>query len=157
PLRNSVKAYAWGSRTAIAALRGHPHPTAEPQAELWMGAHPAGPSQVVTEQGEVPLDAFIAANPEALLGAEVLQRFGPRLPVLLKVLAAEAPLSIQAHPSEEQAREGFERENAAGIALDAPTRCYRDASAKPELICALSRFEALVRFRAPEQIAAGLA
>jgi mannose-6-phosphate isomerase len=157
PLRNCVKAYAWGSRTAIAALRGEPRPSPEPQAELWMGAHPAGPSQVVTSEGEVPLDAFIAAHPEAVLGSEVLRRFGPRLPFLLKVLAAEAPLSIQAHPSDEQAREGFARENAAGIALDAPARCYRDASAKPELICALSRFEALVRFRAPERIAAGLA
>src|SRR5262245_41277467 len=122
-----------------------------------MGAHPGGPSKVVTAAGEVPLDAFIAADPEGVLGKDVVRRFGPRLPFLLKVLAAERPLSIQAHPNAEQARAGFARENAAGIPLDAPQRSYRDDQAKPELICALSPFEALIRFRAPADVAARLA
>jgi len=114
-----------------------------------MGAHPGGVSRVATPAGEVPLDAFIAADPEGVLGPEVVRRFGARLPFLLKVLAAERPLSIQAHPDAEQARAGFARENAAGIPLDAPQRSYRDASAKPELICALSPFEALRAWRRP--------
>jgi len=156
PLRNEVKRYAWGSRRALAALRGE-RPSPEPEAELWMGAHPGGVSRVATPAGEVPLDAFIAADPEGVLGPEVVRRFGARLPFLLKVLAAERPLSIQAHPDAEQARAGFARENAAGIPLDAPQRSYRDASAKPELICALSPFEALIRFRTQGDVAARLA
>jgi mannose-6-phosphate isomerase len=63
------------------------------------------------------------------------------------VLAADEPLSLQAHPSSAQAAEGFARENAAGIPVDAPTRNYRDGSHKPELICALTEFHALVGFR----------
>jgi mannose-6-phosphate isomerase len=157
PLRNEVKAYAWGSRTALAALRGDPTPSPAPQAELWMGAHPGGCSRVVTGAGDVPLDAFIAHAPDAVLGPEVAKRFGARLPFLLKVLAAEQPLSIQAHPSPEQARAGFARENTAGIPLDAPERSYKDDQAKPELISALTPFHALIRFRAPVEIAARLA
>src|SRR5262245_18607695 len=121
-----------------------------------MGAHPGGPSRVATASGEVPLDAFIASDPEGVLGKEVVRRFGPRLPFLLKVLAAERPLSIQAHPHAEQARAGFARENAAGIPADAPQRSYRDASAKPELIQALTPFEALIRFRAHGDVVARL-
>jgi mannose-6-phosphate isomerase len=75
----------------------------------------------------------------------------------LKVLAAERPLSIQAHPDAEQARAGFARENAAGIPQGAPQRSYRDPEAKPELICALTPFHALIRFRAPEDVVARLA
>ena len=157
PLRNEVKHYAWGSHSAIAALRGQPVPSPTPEAELWVGAHPGGPSRVVGAPGEPTLDGFVAAAPEAVLGAEVVRRFGPRLPFLLKLLAAEQPLSIQAHPSPEQAREGFARENAAGIPPDAPERCYRDDQAKPELICALTPFQALIRFRPAPEIAARLA
>jgi mannose-6-phosphate isomerase len=157
PLRNEVKHYAWGSRTALASLRGRAVPSPEPEAELWLGAHAGGPSRVVCEGGEVPLADFIAAAPETVLGAEVLRRFGPRLPFLLKLLAAAQPLSIQAHPSPEQAREGFARENAAGIPLDAPQRSYRDDQPKPELICALTPFQALIRFRPAQEIATRLA
>lgn len=156
-LRNPVLPYAWGSHTAIAALLGEPVPSTGPQAELWMGAHPSHPSQVLTDRGELPLDAWIARDPQAVLGAPVASRFGGRLPFLLKVLAAERPLSLQVHPSPEQARAGFERENAAGIPLDSPRRCYRDASHKPELLCALTPFHALVGFQPPAQIAARLA
>jgi mannose-6-phosphate isomerase len=87
-----------------------------------------------------------------VLGERVAARFAGELPYLVKVLAAQAPLSIQAHPDRAQARAGFERENAAGIPLDAPHRTYRDRNHKPELICALSPFRALNRFREPEEI-----
>jgi mannose-6-phosphate isomerase len=152
-LRNPVQHYSWGSRTAIPELLGKPSPAAEPWAELWMGAHPVAPSEVEGPDGREPLDVFIARNPEAVLGAEVAARFAGRLPFLFKVLAAAEPLSIQAHPGPSQAREGFERENRAGLALDAPQRCYRDANHKPELICALTPFHALNRFREPGEIA----
>jgi mannose-6-phosphate isomerase len=135
------RGYAWGSTTAIQALLGLVA-DGRPLAELWFGAHPDDPSPA----GETTLDAVIAADPAGTLGAEVTARFGG-LPFLLKLLAADQPLSIQVHPTIEQARAGFDREDAAGLAADAPSRNYRDRNHKPELICALSDFEALCGFR----------
>jgi mannose-6-phosphate isomerase len=155
-LEGVVRSYAWGSRTAIPELLGQA-PSAEPQAELWLGAHPSAPSLLrAGDEGEVPLDAWIRRDPEAALGARMAERFGGELPFLLKLLAAAEPLSIQAHPSEEQARAGFARENAAGVPLDAPHRSYRDPHPKPELICAVTPFRALNRFREPDEIAVGI-
>jgi hypothetical protein len=111
------------------------------------------PSRVVASDRSEPLDAYIARDPVAVLGAATAARFANRLPFLLKVLAAAEPLSIQAHPSLAQAREGFERESRAGVPIDAPHRNYRDANHKPELLCALTPFHALVRFRDPREIA----
>ena len=146
-LKNPIQHYAWGSRRAIAELCGRSAPTAMPEAELWMGAHPKAPSRVLVDNEEIPLDALIAGDPEAILGPQASQRFNRRLPFLFKVLAAEAPLSIQAHPDQGQARRGFERENRAGIPLDASHRNYRDPNHKPEIICALSEFWGLNGFR----------
>jgi mannose-6-phosphate isomerase len=155
-LEGVVRRYAWGSRTAIPELLGR-EPDGEPQAELWLGAHPSAPSRVVSAAGAESLDACIRRDPEAVLGASVRRRFGDELPFLFKVLAAAEPLSIQAHPDRDQARAGFARENAAGLAVDAPTRSYRDPHHKPELICALTPFRALNRFREPAAIADALA
>jgi mannose-6-phosphate isomerase len=144
-LRNPVRPYAWGSRTAIAELLGHEVPARHPEAELWMGAHPGDPS-VLAGSGQSLLDALIA-DPAGQLGDQA-DRWGGRLPFLLKVLAAEEPLSLQAHPSAEQARAGYEREEAAGVPRDAATRSYPDPTPKPELVCALTEFHALAGFRA---------
>ncbi|GAA1402219.1 mannose-6-phosphate isomerase, class I [Pseudonocardia kongjuensis] len=149
-LENPIRTYAWGSRTVIADLLGEPVPSPHPQAELWLGAHPAAPSTVGGPAARRPLHELIGQDPAAALGPG-RERWSGRLPFLLKVLAAEEPLSLQAHPSLEQAREGWARENAAGIAVDAPNRNYRDANHKPELICALSEFVALVGFREPSR------
>ncbi|GAA4860202.1 mannose-6-phosphate isomerase, class I [Saccharopolyspora rosea] len=147
-LRNAVRPYAWGSRTAIADLLGRPVPTPHPEAELWMGAHPGDPSRVVRPDGtELSLLALLEADPEHHLGSACVRRWGGRLPFLLKVLAADEPLSLQAHPSAEQAAEGFAREEEAGIARNAPNRNYPDPTAKPELVCALTEFHALAGFR----------
>ncbi len=146
-LTNVVKAYAWGSRTAIAELRGLPRPTATPEAELWMGAHQSSPSQISKGGHALGLDACIAQDPLGELGERSLAAFGPKLPFLLKVLAAEAPLSLQAHPDAAQAKAGFERENALSLPLDAATRSYKDDSHKPEVLCALTPFWALSGFR----------
>ena len=133
-ITNTPRDYAWGSASAISTLLGTA-PTGRREAELWLGSHPGSPARI--------LDPASAGGHEALAGFI-------DLPFLLKVLAAASPLSLQAHPTTEQAREGFARENAAGIALDAPTRNYRDASAKPELIVAVADgFEALCGFREP--------
>jgi mannose-6-phosphate isomerase len=83
----------------------------------------------------------------------VQARFGERLPFLLKVLAVESPLSLQAHPNQEQAARGFSREEAAGVPLHAPERTYKDDNHKPELLCALTPFEALSGFRPAEEAA----
>lgn len=140
----------------IAELLGEPVPSAEPQAELWMGAHPSGPSRAVCDGSELSLIDVIHAAPERLLGANVLAEFGPRLPFLLKVLAADQPLSLQAHPDRELAAAGFADEEARGITLDDPARSYRDANHKPELICALTPFDALCGLRPSQEIEAVL-
>ncbi|MFF5453284.1 mannose-6-phosphate isomerase, class I [Streptomyces sp. NPDC012950] len=147
-LVNTVRPYAWGSTTAIPELLGTA-PTGEPQAEMWMGAHPGAPSR--TERG--PLNELIDADPVRELGERTVERFGPRLPFLFKILAAGAPLSLQVHPDLDQARSGFAAEEAAGIPVDAPHRTYKDAHHKPELICALTPFEGFCGFRAPADAA----
>ena len=146
-LENPIQNYAWGSRTAIAELLGRPTPSERPEAELWIGAHPKAPSRIAEPAGLGTLDAAIQDDPVGLLGADVCDRFGNELPFLFKVLAAAEPLSIQAHPNQEQARGGWNRENAEGIPLDAPRRNYRDSNHKPELVCALTPFVALKGFR----------
>ncbi len=148
-MRNRIRPYAWGSRTAIAELTGEPSPTPHPQAELWMGAHPADSSLLIDDEGERPLVDVISADPVAALGRRADESFGGRLPFLLKVLAAAEPLSLQAHPSAEQAKRGFEMEDAANIPRNSGQRNYRDSSHKPELICALTEFQALCGFRDP--------
>jgi mannose-6-phosphate isomerase len=131
-LTNTPRDYAWGSTTAIADLLGRPR-SGSPEAEYWLGTHPGSPSHL--------------RDPAEHDGATLLSQL-TTLPFLLKVLAADAPLSLQAHPTQAQARAGFERENALGIPLDAPNRNYRDSQHKPELIYALSdEFVALCGFR----------
>ncbi|MAU84125.1 mannose-6-phosphate isomerase, class I [Gordonia sp. Z-3] len=150
-LEGVVRPYAWGSRTAIASMRGKAVPSPHPEAELWFGAHPAGPASCLGADGQIDVDLLTAiqADPPGMLGQHTIDRFDGRLPFLMKVLAAEEPLSLQAHPSADQARDGFERENAQGLRLDASDRNYRDPWHKPELIVALTEFEALAGFRDP--------
>ncbi|MFI0732988.1 mannose-6-phosphate isomerase, class I [Streptomyces sp. NPDC021225] len=149
-LVNTVRPYAWGSVTAIPELLGT-EPTGEPQAELWMGAHPGAPSRVDRGEGPVALSDVIAADPEGELGPDAVSHFGPRLPFLLKVLAAASPLSLQVHPDLAQAGAGFADEEARGVPLDAAHRNYKDANHKPELICALTPFDGLCGFRDADQ------
>nr|WP_055502689.1 mannose-6-phosphate isomerase, class I [Nonomuraea pusilla] len=137
-LTNPVKDYAWGSRADIAGITGRAVPAPGPEAEMWLGAHPAGPSLL---PGGGSLADAIAADPDGQLGAATLGRFGARLPYLLKLIAVAQPLSLQVHPSPEQAADG----HARGV--------YGDPWAKPELICALTPFTALAGFREPDQAA----
>jgi len=142
-----VQPYAWGSRTAIAELQGRQAPAAGPEAELWMGAHPSAPSGLDRGGVRATLDAVIAADPAGELGAECAKRFGGRLPFLLKVLAAEKALSIQVHPSREQAEAGFREETELGLRPGDKARNYVDDWPKPEILCALTRFEVLAGMR----------
>lgn len=145
-LTNITRDYPWGSPTAISELLGTT-PGGGPEAELWMGAHPDSPSLAQTADGGVPLDGLIAAHPATTLGPEALAAFGPRLPFLVKLLAADKALSLQVHPTQEHARKRFADEEAAGIARDAPNRSYKDEQHKPEMLLALTPFEALCGFR----------
>jgi mannose-6-phosphate isomerase len=139
-LQPVIRPYAWGSRHGIAELQGRPVPSADPEAELWMGAHPSAPSGAAG----TTLDAVIAADPDRELGPGCVARFGPRLPFLLKVLSAERALSIQLHPSRAQAETGFRAGNVN----------YVDDWPKPELLCALTPFEVLAGLRTPSDAAA---
>jgi mannose-6-phosphate isomerase len=150
-LDNQIKPYGWGSPRWIPELLGIGNPKNEPRAELWMGVHPEGPSRVSLPGEDLLLSALISRDPVYYLGERVNREFGT-LPFLYKLLAAEKPLSIQAHPSREQAAEGWKRENREGLAPDAPARNYKDPNHKPEILCALSPFEAMCGFRAPGEI-----
>ncbi|HEX7322900.1 MAG TPA: mannose-6-phosphate isomerase, class I [Mycobacterium sp.] len=146
-LRGATRTYAWGSRTAIAEFTGRPVPAPHPEAELWFGAHPEDPAWLETAGGEISLLDSLVADPDGQLGVAVRARFGDVLPFLVKVLAADEPLSLQAHPSAAQALEGYRREERRGVPLSSPIRNYRDASHKPELLVALQPFEVLAGFR----------
>ncbi|MGA9872739.1 MAG: mannose-6-phosphate isomerase, class I [Rhodococcus sp. (in: high G+C Gram-positive bacteria)] len=148
-LRGAVRSYAWGSRTSLAKLQGRAVPSEHPEAEIWLGAHPADPARLLSGGAEQSLLDVIDADPETQLGARTTTQYGGRLPFLLKLLAADEPLSLQAHPSSRQAEEGFAREEAARVPIDSPVRNYRDSSHKPELIVALTEFHALAGFRCP--------
>ncbi|MCC2312896.1 mannose-6-phosphate isomerase, class I [Cellulomonas xiejunii] len=150
-LEPALQGYAWGSSTAIPEMLGRPA-DGSPVAEAWFGAHASAPSRLVGA-GVQALDRAIASDPVSHLGDDVVSRFGPGLPFLLKLIAAARPLSLQVHPSIELAREGYEREDARAVPVDDPRRSYRDRNHKPELVYALSPFEALVGFRAPRRAA----
>jgi len=152
-ITNTPRDFAWGAPGAISALLGGARSDAR-EAELWLGAHPGSPSRILESahvDGTPDLAAWIAAAPAVALGPHATRE--PRLPFLLKVLAAASPLSLQAHPNAEQAAEGFARENAEGIPIDAPERNYRDAYPKPEMIYAVSEtMEALCGFRSARDV-----
>ncbi len=141
-LEAQIQNYAWGDPSFIANMQRRDE-SGQPEAELWMGAHPKAPGLLASG---LPLDVAITAAPAAMLGEDVASRFG-ELPYLAKVLAAAQPLSIQTHPNAMQAAEGWKRENDAGIPRDSPLRTYRDANHKPELICALTPFVGKCGFR----------
>ncbi|WP_312874323.1 mannose-6-phosphate isomerase, class I [Actinomadura litoris] len=147
-LTTSIRSYDWGSATALPELLGTA-PTGRPQAELWVGAHPAAPSSA----DGTPLTELIAADPEGMLGAPAAERFGASLPYLLKILAVERPLSLQVHPTVAQAEAGFAAEEARGIPIDDRARSYKDPYHKPEMICAITDFHGLCGFREPSATA----
>lgn len=143
--------YAWGSHTAIPALIGA-EPTEAPLAELWYGAHPLSPSPTRpltdnTHDDAADLAAVISSDPQSTLGEICIERHGPALPYLMKLIAPAAPLSLQVHPDAKRARAMFAQEEAAGIDRTDPQRNYRDPHHKPELTLALEKFEALAGFR----------
>lgn len=142
------QSYPWGTKDAIPSLIGQA-PDAKPWAEQWYGAHPLGDSP--TPDGAT-LSEHLAQQQDQL-GKAALMTFGRRLPFLMKILSAASPLSLQAHPTRQQAREGHARESLLGVPLGAPERSFKDDWPKPETIVALTSFEALVGFRDPVRTA----
>ena len=134
---------SWGSHVAIASLQGRGIPSPEPESELWMGAHEAGPS-VTDRPGAPDLAAVVAADPVGELGEWCVEHFGARLPYLLKVLAPGRAISIQVHPTAERAR--------AVRAVTGDT-VYVDDEAKPELLLATAPFEVFVGMRPYDEVA----
>jgi mannose-6-phosphate isomerase len=152
-LQGVVQHYDWGGRDFIPELLGVANPARKPFAELWIGAHAKAPSMAELAGGQKPLDEVIAEQPDAILGQAANAHFGGRLPYLFKILDVHKMLSIQAHPTLAQAKQGFARENAEGISLEAGSRNYKDNNHKPEIGVALTEFWMLHGFRPLEQIA----
>lgn len=150
-LKNPIKNFLWGSRTAIRDHFGIGNPNSERQAELWMGAHSSSSSFISQDGVDVSLYDMISSNPEYWLGKNVKQ-YSSSLPFLMKILAVEQPLSIQVHPSKEVATLGFSEENRRGIPLDASNRNYKDENHKPELVYAITPYKAMNGFRELHQI-----
>lgn len=147
-LNNAIQNYAWGSDSSIHSLFNIPNPDQQPQAEVWMGTHPNGCSK--NQQGNL-LSQIINQDPAAVLGTYTQKRYAS-LPFLLKILAAEKPLSIQVHPNKTMAEQGFKFENAQKIPLDAATRNYKDPNHKPELVYATTFYLAMNGFREIDEI-----
>lgn len=145
-IKGKIQHYAWGGFSFLPSLLHIKNVSHKPFAEYWLGAHPKAASDILREgRSGIPLDVFIGQDPDGCLGKEVVERFG-RLPYLFKVLDVRDMLSIQVHPSKNEAEKGFAGENAAGIALDAPDRNYKDDNHKPEMMVALSKFYLLHGF-----------
>ncbi|WP_163134583.1 mannose-6-phosphate isomerase, class I [Agarivorans sp. Alg241-V36] len=150
-LENTIQNYPWGSKIAIAEQFDFINPELLPQAELWMGTHPNGCSKTHQQGESLTLKALIDSDKAAALNPQTAEQFG-ELPFLLKILAAETPLSIQVHPNKQQAETGFACENAQHIALTDKTRNYKDPNHKPELVYALTNYEAMNGFREYSEI-----
>ncbi|OCH52976.1 mannose-6-phosphate isomerase, class I [Vibrio cyclitrophicus] len=150
-LNNVIQNYAWGSKDSLSTLFGVDNPNHEPQAELWMGAHPNGCSKL--EAQNVFLSDYLNEHRESALGQYTADRYG-QLPYLFKVLAARTPLSIQVHPNKRNSELGFERENQLGIELTGGNRNYKDPNHKPELVYAITSYKAMNGFRPIEDIIA---
>lgn len=147
-LHGHVQHFAWGSRTAIPAILRR-EPDGRPWAEYWLGTHPGG--HAFLDDGRA-LATYVQEQPH-VVGEAARAAFGDRLPYLLKILAASSPLSLQAHPSREQAVVGYARESLLGLPPSDPTRSFKDDWPKPEAIVAITPFEGLLGFRDPQETA----
>ena len=151
-LRGHVKHYAWGGHQYLPELLGVDNPEGRPFGELWIGAHPSGPAEAALSGQSVPLDELVLRHGDAILGPGSTRRFPTGLPYLLKVLDVRGMLSIQAHPTRQQAEDGYRREEQAGVPLAAPSRCYRDRNHKPEAHVAVTDFYMLHGFKPLEAL-----
>lgn len=148
---NKIQNYLWGSKSSLTEIFGIPNIEQEAQAEVWMGTHPNGCSTIKVNDTTTSLSDFIKSKPEAVLSPRVYEHFH-ELPFLFKILAAESALSIQVHPSKKEAEVGFQREEKLGIAINAYERNYKDSNHKPELVYALTEYQAMNGFKPHNEI-----
>jgi mannose-6-phosphate isomerase, class I len=145
-----IKDYSWGGRDYLPSLFSYV-PTGAPQAEAWFGTHSAG--EAMTEEGET-LSSFIAKDPVSALGEGAVKEFGGKLPLLLKVLAIQKPLSIQCHPDKAMAKEGWAKESEYRKSHGIEEWNYKDDNEKAEVIFALTPITAMCGFRPFDAIVA---
>ncbi|MDT8869868.1 mannose-6-phosphate isomerase, class I [Vibrio fluvialis] len=150
-MKNKIQNYAWGSSDSIEQLFDIANPNKHPQAEIWMGAHPNGCSEVELNGSSLLLSELIAQDKSRFLSQQTAAQFG-ELPYLFKVLAAAQALSVQVHPSKEEAQAGYAKENAVGIEIKAANRNYKDPNHKPELVYAITPYQAMNGFRSISSI-----
>lgn len=146
-LVNKTQHYAWGSHETLAHMRGLSGPSDQPEAEVWVGAHPCAPSEIDIDGHKMSLDRVVENTPDRILPQGV-----ENFPFLFKILAIDAPLSIQVHPTDAQAESGFDRENQEGIALDDSSRNYKDRHSKPETVIALTPMKILTGVRPDHEV-----
>ena len=150
-MTNVIQEFAWGSKTSFNQLFDIDNPNNLPQAEIWMGSHPNGCSNVLMDGVQVRLSELIDSDKDRFLSTVINRDFG-ELPYLFKVLAADSALSVQVHPNKTEAEEGFHREELAQIPISAAYRNYRDTNHKPELVYALTSYQAMNGFRSISEI-----
>lgn len=150
-LTGHIQNYAWGGKDYLPQLLTFSNSEDKPVAEYWLGAHNALPSEIMINNQNIKLTDFLQKNP-LFLGDQSLQKFGQELPFLLKILDVALPLSIQLHPTKEEAEQGYELENQKGIPLTNKTRTYKDRNHKPEMMIALSDFWLLHGFKHKQEI-----
>jgi mannose-6-phosphate isomerase len=150
-LKGKVQHYAWGGFTYIPSWLGVENKDNKPYAEYWMGAHPSAPSEINTPNGTLSLDVLIREYPEEFIGNTVMKQFG-ELPYLFKILDVHEMLSIQVHPTKEEAEKGFAAEETLGVPLNAANRNYKDKNHKPEVMVALSEFWLLHGFKPKDEL-----
>ncbi|GJH42789.1 mannose-6-phosphate isomerase, class I [Pasteurella canis] len=150
-LTGQIQHYAWGGKEYIPQLLNITAKKEQHYAEWWLGAHVSAPSMISVSSRLQPLTEFLAQKPTAL-GQRSRNKFGMDLPYLLKILDVAKPLSIQLHPTKQQAEQGFIQENVKGINLADPKRTYKDNNHKPEMMIALSDFWLLHGFKSKTQI-----
>ena len=137
-VRGAIKDYDWGIVDGLERWSGQV--TGDPQAELWFGVHPGGPSPLVDTAG-VPTGELLADHFDI-----------EAIPLLVKLLAAARPLSVQLHPPKEIAAAGWEAQHAPGH-----PPVYSDPFEKTEMLVALDDFEAFAGWRPADEAARILA
>ena len=143
-LSPNIQHYHWGDYSFIPELQGRPKGD-QPEAELWMGAHPTSPSRTV--ESDRGLDDIISTEPQNTLGPQAGD-FQNELPFIMKILAIREPLSIQVHPNAKQAEEGF---TSAQSSLTG-AQSYSSPRGKEEVVCALTETDLKFGFREVNEI-----
>ena len=120
PVTGIYKHYHWGSTKDLPHITGIQNKSEKPIAEIWYGAHPSSPSQVITETGEISMGEVFTRLSENFASHESEKNTPAPFPIMMKFISAAEPLSLQVHPDKNFAGRGYDKENQTDIAIDAP-------------------------------------